>query len=98
MMSRSIVVATIRFKDKDKYDRYAAAFPAVFQGSGGSMLAAAEDPVQLSGPSADIEKIVVMRFDSEDAAHKFLHSPDYRRIAEDRGAGADVTSWIVKAF
>ena len=97
-MSRALVVATIRFKDKDRYDRYAAAFPAVFQGSGGAMLAAAEDPVQLSGPRSDIEKIVVMRFDSEDAADKFLNSPDYLRIAEDRDAGADVTSWIVKGF
>jgi uncharacterized protein (DUF1330 family) len=97
-MSRALVVATIRFKDRDRYDRYAAAFPAVFQGSGGAVLAAAEEPVQMSGPRSDVEKIVVLRFDSEEAAHKFLSSPDYLRIAEDRDAGADVTSWIVKAF
>jgi uncharacterized protein (DUF1330 family) len=97
-MSRALVVATIRFKDKERYNRYAAAFPAVFQGSGGAVLAAAEEPLQMSGPRSDIEKIVVLRFDSEDAANKFLNSPEYLRIAEDRDAGADVTSWIVKAF
>ena len=97
-MSRALVVATIRFKDKDRYDRYATAFPAVFQRCGGAVLAAAEEPLQMSGAPSDIEKIVVLRFDSEDAAHKFLNSPDYLRIAEDRDAGADVTSWIVKAF
>ena len=98
MTNRALVVATIRFKDKDRYDRYAAAFPAVFQGSGGAVLAAAEAPLQMSGPPSDVEKIVVMRFDSEDAADSFLNSPAYLRIAEDRDAGADVTSWIVKAF
>ena len=97
-MSRTLVVATIRFKDKERYGRYAAAFPAVFQGSGGVVLAAAEEPLQMSGPRSDVEKIVVLRFDSEDAARSFLSSPDYQRIAEDRDAGADVTSWIVKAF
>ena len=97
-MSRALVVATIRFKDKDRYDLYAAAFPAVFQGSGGAVLAAAEEPLQMSGPNSDVEKIVVLRFDSEDAAHKFLSSPEYLRISEDRDAGADVTSWILKGF
>lgn len=97
-MSRALVVATIRFKDRDRYERYASAFPTVFQGSGGAVLAAAEDPLQMSGPSSDVEKIVVLRFDSEDAAHAFLSSPEYQRIAEDRDAGADVTSWILKGF
>ena len=97
-MSRALIVATIRFKDKDRYDRYAAEFPAVFQGSGGAVLAAAEEPLQMSGSRSNVEKIVVLRFDSEDAAHKFLSSPDYLRIAEDRDAGAEVTSWIVKGF
>ena len=97
-MSRALVVATIRFKDRERYERYAAAFPAVFQGSGGAVLAASEDLDQFSGPRSDAEKIVVLRFDSEDQAKNFLNSPDYVRICEDRDAGAEVTSWIVKAF
>jgi uncharacterized protein (DUF1330 family) len=97
-MARAIVVANIRFKDKERYDRYAAAFPAVFQNSGGQMLAADEAPQIKSGEGAGIDKIVVMRFDDEEAARGFLDSPDYVRIAHDRDAGADVTSWIVKAF
>ena len=98
MMARALVVANIRFKDKERYDRYAAAFPAVFQESGGQMLAADEAPQLESGNGTDVDKIVVMRFISEDAARTFLNSPDYVRIAEDRDAGAHVTSWIVRAF
>ena len=97
-MARTLVVANIRFKDKDRYDRYASAFPAVFENSGGQMLAADDSPQLESGEGSGVDKIVVMRFDDEQAARGFLGSPDYRRIAEDRDAGADVTSWIVKAF
>ena len=97
-MPRALVVATIRFKDRARYDRYAAAFPDVFQHSGGAVLAAAEEPRQVSGPHSDVEKIVVLRFDNEDAAYDFLKSQDYLRISGDRDAGANVTSWIVKAF
>jgi uncharacterized protein (DUF1330 family) len=97
-MARALVVANIRFKDKTRYDRYAAAFPAVFQNSGGQMLAADEAPQLETGHGANVDKIVVMRFENEDAARGFLSSSEYLRIAQDRDAGADVTSWIVKAF
>ena len=97
-MARALIVANIRFKERERYDRYAEAFPAVFANSGGQMLAADESPQLESGDGAGVDKIVVMRFESEDAARAFLNSPDYVRIAEDRDAGADLTSWIVKAF
>ena len=97
-MPRALVVANIRFKDRQRYDRYAAVFPAVFAGSGGQVLAADENPQLQNGDAGGVEKIVVMRFENEDAATSFLNSPDYLRIAKDRDAGADVTSWIVKAF
>jgi uncharacterized protein (DUF1330 family) len=97
-MARALVVANLRFKDKQRYDHYAEAFPQVFAASGGQMLAADEQPKLLGGKGDGVDKIVVMRFDSEDAARSFLRSPDYLRIAEDRDAGADVTSWVLKAF
>ena len=97
-MPRALVVANIRFKDRVRYERYASAFPAVFANSGGQMLAADDAPQPLNGDGDGVEKIVVMRFDSEQAARAFLSSPDYLRIAEDRDAGAVLASWIVKAF
>ena len=97
-MTRALIVANIRFKDKARYDRYAAAFPQVFASSGGQVLAADESPQLLGGDGSGVDKIVVLRFDSEKAARVFLSSPDYVRIAEDRDAGADLTTWIVKAF
>ncbi|MFL6721271.1 MAG: DUF1330 domain-containing protein [Sphingomonas sp.] len=97
-MARALVVANLRFKDRARYDRYAAAFPAVFASSGGQMLAADDAPQPLNGDGDGVDKIVVMRFDSEAAARGFLSSSEYLRIAEDRDAGADLNSWIVEAF
>jgi uncharacterized protein (DUF1330 family) len=97
-MTAALVVATIKFTDKDRYDRYAAAFPSVFRNSGGVMLAADEAPKPMDGDGTTADKIVVIRFESETAARGFLESPDYRRIAEDRDAGGQVNSWLVKAF
>ncbi len=97
-MAGALVVGNIRFRDKQRYDAYAAAFPAVFAQSGGTMLAADENPKPVDGSGDGIDKIVVMRFESDAAARAFLNSADYLRIAKDRDAGADVRSWIVKAF
>ena len=97
-MSRALVVANLRFKDRQRYDRYAAAFPAVFASSGGQVLAADESPRPFDGEGACVDKIVVLRFDTEEAARSFLNSPDYLRICKDRDAGADLDSWIVKGF
>ena len=97
-MASALVVANLRFKDRDRYMRYAAAFPSVFASSGGQVLAADESPVPFDGAGAGVDKIVVLRFESAEAARTFLNSPDYLRICEDRDAGADLDSWIVKAF
>ena len=97
-MAGTLVVATIKFTDRDRYDRYAAEFPSVFRDSGGEMLAADETPTPLDGDGSGTDKIVVIRFENEAEARGFLESPDYRRIAEDRDAGANVNSWLVKTF
>ncbi|QIL01665.1 DUF1330 domain-containing protein [Sphingomonas sinipercae] len=97
-MAGALVVANLRFTDKERYLRYAAAFPAVFATSGGQVLAADEEPKPFDGDGAGVDKIVILRFGSEDAARAFLNSPEYLRICEDRDAGAKLDSWIVRSF
>ena len=95
-MSAVLVIATLRFKDVDRYRLYQARFPEVFRGSGGTVLAADEAPTTLAGDAAD--KVVVMRFPDAETAQAFLTSPAYLEISKDRDAGADATSWMVKAL
>ena len=97
-MASTLVIAHLKFTDKARYDRYAAAFPALFAGSGGQVLAADEAPQLLTGDGSGTDKIVVLQFASLAAAEQFLNSPDYCRIAEDRDAGAAMNSWIVQGL
>lgn len=95
-MSSVLVIATLRFKDVSRYRVYQAQFPAVFAQFSGRVLAADEQPQTLEGDA--IDKVVVLQFPSEEAARAFTDSAAYREISKDRVAGADTTSWLVKAF
>lgn len=90
----AFVIAQLSFKDVARYRRYQAAFADAFQGSGGRLLAADEAPALLEGDWFG-DKIVVMAFDSEEAARAFLNGPAYQAISADREAGADTVALLV---
>ncbi len=83
-MSAVLVIAKLNFIDLSRYRQYQAAFPAIFAGSGGEILAADETPTTLSGDVAD--KIVVMRFPDAETAQAFLTSPDYLPLMQKAAA------------
>lgn len=95
-MSGALIIATLRFTDIERYRAYQARFPAVFQKHEGRVLAADEAPQTLEGGAVD--KIVVMQFPNEAAAQAFISCPEYQDISKDRVAGAETTSWLVKAL
>ncbi|HVN02605.1 MAG TPA: DUF1330 domain-containing protein [Caulobacteraceae bacterium] len=88
------VVAALKFTDRPAYNRYQAAFMAVFRRFEGRLLAADEDPIPLEG-HAGFEKIVLMSFPDEAAARRFIDDPDYLEISKDRHAGAETVSLLV---
>jgi uncharacterized protein (DUF1330 family) len=91
------LVAQLRFTDEAAYRRYQRRFAGAFVGSGGKLLAADEAPIVLEGkwPS---NKLVIMEFDGSEAARKFLQSPAYQAIAEDRKAGAETIALLVRGL
>ena len=97
-MTGPIVVATLQFKDVERYRRYQAAFPPIFALSGGRILVADEEPKSISGDGGSISKIVIMQFEDNAAMKALLTNPKYIEISKDRDAGAEVTSWVVKPF
>jgi uncharacterized protein (DUF1330 family) len=91
------IIAQLKFKQRELYDRYSARFPAVFKNFEGALLVSDEHPVILDG-QWDRDKVVIMSFPDEAAARAFTGSAEYGEIAEDRIAGADALSLMVKGL
>ena len=82
------IIAQLRFKERDRYDRYQAKFAEVFGKSLGKLIAADDAPHVLEGQNGP-DKIVILEFPDKAAADEFHNSPEYQEIALDRKAGAD---------
>jgi uncharacterized protein (DUF1330 family) len=91
------IVAQLRFTEEVLYRRYQRQFAQVFAGSGGKLLAADEAPAVLEGSWA-MDKIVIMEFETSEAARAFLESPAYRSISKDREAGAQTVALLVRGL
>lgn len=82
------IVAQLKFKDRERYNRYQARFADVFRKFRGRLVAADEHPRVVEGDNGP-DKVVVLEFPDEAAAQEFHDSAEYREIAVDRKAGAD---------
>jgi uncharacterized protein (DUF1330 family) len=89
------ILVQLRFKDISAYQRYRAAFPAVFAQFNGRVLVADDAPVPLSGVLG-WDKVVVMEFPDEREALRFIHSPPYREISVDFERGAEASFTLLK--
>lgn len=91
------VIANVKFTKEDLYRRYQSGFADVFKQFKGKLLVADEKPTVLDGNFAH-NKVVVMEFPDEAEAERFLTSSAYQKISEDRVAGADTLSVLVKGL
>lgn len=91
------IIAQLKFKDRDAYNRYQANFFGVFKRFNGQVLAADEKPQSLEG-NWDRDKVVIMRFPDQAEAERFMQDPEYAEISKDRHAGADTVSVLVRGL
>ena len=91
------VMARVAIHDREPYGRYAAAFMPVLQQYRGRLLISQEKPEPLEG-EWDGRKLVLLAFDSREAALAWASSPEYRKIAVDRDAGADVIAVLAEGL
>jgi len=91
------IVGRIAIHDREPYGRYAQAFMPVLQQYGGRLLVSDETPEALEG-DWDGRKLVLLAFDSREAALTWAQSPEYRKIAVDRDAGADVVAVLAEGY
>ena len=83
-----LIVAQLKFKDRERYNRYQARFADVFRKFSGRLVVADEHPTVLEGQDGP-DKIVILEFPDEVAALEFHNSAEYQEISIDRKAGAD---------
>jgi uncharacterized protein (DUF1330 family) len=91
------LIAQLNFKRRELYDRYQSRFAGVFKKFKGKLIAADEHPVVLEGHWG-CDKVVIMEFPDDAAAHEFLLSTEYREINVDRKAGADAIVLTVRGL
>lgn len=91
------ILVQLQFKDRSAYERYRAAFPAVFAQFKGRVLIADQAPVTLAGEST-WDKVVVLEFPDEGEALRFYHSPEYRTISVDFELGSKATFTLLKGL
>lgn len=91
------LVGRIAIHDRERYGRYAAAFMPVLKQYGGRLLVSEENPEPLEG-EWDGRKLVLLAFESRDAALRWSNSPEYQEIAKDRLAGSDAIVLLAEGF
>src|SRR5215510_13379040 len=84
----------LRIHDRERYQRYVKRFGGVLAKHEGVLLAADEHPRVLEG-AWDRDKIVLLRFESEQGYEAWAQSPEYREISVDRVASTDAIALLV---
>lgn len=91
------VIAQLTVHNRERYDRYAAAFLPTLKAFGGRLLAADEEPQVLEGEWRR-EKLVLIAFPDAAEARAWAASAAYQAIADDRVAGAEGVVILAKGL
>lgn len=96
-MAKGYVLFSETINDQEGYDAYLQkALPTVFA-SGGRPIVAQDGPETIEG-NWQASRIVVLEFESVDAAHKWYKSPAYQAVIGERQRSADAMAVIVSGI
>jgi uncharacterized protein (DUF1330 family) len=96
-MPKGYAIFTETIRDQAGYDGYVEkALPTIVE-SGGRPIVVHDDPEVLEGQSPG-SRIVVLEFDSVDAARDWYNSPAYQAVVGERHASTDADAVIVAGF
>ena len=96
-MPKGYAIFTETIREQAGYDAYVEkAIPTILE-SGGRPIVVHDDPEVLEGQSPG-SRIVVLEFDSVEAAHDWYRSPAYQAVVGERHASADADAVIVGGF
>lgn len=89
------LVATVRITDPEKFALYAKAIAGVCETHGGTYLARGKVSEVLEGDVSPEERVVVIRFDSAEAAKGYINSPEYQAGKAHRQGGAELEMRLI---
>ena len=88
-------VASIAIRDREEYEKYLAGADSVFERYGGEYLAVDTEPEVVEG-NWSCERLVLIRFPSEEEFRRWYYSSEYQEILRHRLAGARCNTLLVK--
>ena len=92
-------VAQIRIDDRERYGQYEAGFLQVFQKYGGQLVAVDDAPQVVEGAGDwPYTRIVLLRFEDQQAADAWYHSDEYQELAKIRQEASVATLAFVKGI
>ena len=91
------LIAFIDVQDPEKYAKYTAQTPGVIAKFGGRFIVRNGDKTTPEGPE-ETRRMVVLEFDSLDAAHIFYYSDEYQEVLKLRQAASEGQVIIVDGF
>lgn len=83
-------VAKVTIQDPDRYRLYEAGFMPILQKHGGRLVVVSDTPETVEGDWGE-GRLVVVAFDTPEAARGWVTSPEYQAVAQHRFAAADST-------
>ena len=93
-MPKGYVVANIRVKDQEKFQQFSGLAGPVIRKYGGKVLARSPGADRLEG---DVSGVVMMiEFESKEAANTFYHSEEYQAAKAVREACSDTDFMIIE--
>ena len=93
-MPKGYVVANIRVKDQEKFQQFSGMAVAVIKKYGGKVLARGPGADRLEG---DVSGVVMMiEFESKEAANTFYHSEEYQAAKAVREACSETDFMIIE--
>ena len=93
-MYKGYVVANIRVKDQEKFQQFSGMAGPAIKKYGGKVLARGPDADRLEGNVSGI--VMMIEFESKEAANTFYYSEDYQAAKAVREACSDTDFMIIE--
>jgi len=91
------MVVRVNVTDMEQYSEYMKRTPSILEKYGGKFVARGGEKVTLEGPEVT-DRMVIVKFDSVEAAKKMYNSEEYQAAIEVRKDAADASFVVIEGL